>query len=109
MARSEAHLAQESEVSDSIPDPAIYFRISLRSLNRGSCQLLAKVPYVHLVLVNRLGDQNLPRNSVVRLIDRPDIPIAVYRGREAIREAIQQQFTVDVKQYVKQYNNKNKI
>ena len=37
--------------------------------------------YVHLVLVNRLGGLSLPRNSVVRLTDCPDMTIAVYRGR----------------------------
>ena len=29
--------------------------------------------YVHLVLVNRLGGLSLPRNSMVRLTDRPDM------------------------------------
>ena len=43
--------------------------------------------YVHEVLVNRLGGLSLPRKSVVRLTDRPDM------------------FTVDVKQ---QCNNNNK-
>ena len=37
--------------------------------------------YVHLVLFNRLGGRSLPRNSVVRLTDRPDMTVAVYRGR----------------------------
>ena len=43
--------------------------------------------YVHEVLVNRLGGQSLPRKSVVRLTDRPDMTLDVY---------------LDVKQ---QYNN----
>ena len=34
------------------------------------------------VLVNRLGDLSLPWKSVVRLTDRPDMTIAVYRGRK---------------------------
>ena len=34
------------------------------------------------VLVNRLGDLSLPRKTVVRLTDRPDMTIAVYRGRK---------------------------
>ena len=42
--------------------------------------------YVHEVLVNRLGGLSLPRKSVVRLTDRPDMTL---------------DFTVDVKQ---QYN-----
>ena len=43
-------------------------------------QLLAK--YVHEVLVNRLGGLSLPRKSVVRLTDRPDMTLNVYRGRK---------------------------
>ena len=34
------------------------------------------------ILVNRLGGLNLPRKSVVRLTDRPDMTIAVYHGRK---------------------------
>ena len=44
--------------------------------------------YVHEVLVNRLGVLSLPRKSVVRLTDRPDMTLDVYRGRKA---TIQQQ------------------
>ena len=36
--------------------------------------------YVHEVLVNRLGGLSLPRKSVVRLTDRPDMTLDVYRG-----------------------------
>ena len=43
---------------------------------------------MHEVLVNRLGGLNLPRKSVVRLIDRPDMTLGVYRGRKS---TIQQQ------------------
>ena len=45
---------------------------------------------MHEVLVNRLGGLSLPRKSVVRLTDRPDMTLDV---------------TVDLKQ---QYNNNNK-
>ena len=38
--------------------------------------------YVHEVLVNRLGRLSLPRKSVVRLTDRPDMTLDVYRGRK---------------------------
>ena len=38
--------------------------------------------YVHEVLVNRLGGLCLPRKSVVRLTDRPDMTLDVYRGRK---------------------------
>ena len=37
---------------------------------------------MHEVLVNRLGGLSLPRKSVVRLIDRPDMTLDVYRGRK---------------------------
>ena len=38
--------------------------------------------YVQEVLVNRLGGQSLPRKSVVRLTDCPDMTVDVYRGRK---------------------------
>ena len=38
--------------------------------------------YVQEVLVNRLGGLSLPRKSVVRLTDRPDMTLDVYRGRK---------------------------
>ena len=44
--------------------------------------------YVHEVLVHRLGGLNLPRKSVVRLTDRPDMTLDVNRGRKT---TIQQQ------------------
>ena len=34
------------------------------------------------VLVNRLGGLSLPRKSVVRLTDRPDMTLDVYCGRK---------------------------
>ena len=43
---------------------------------------------MHEVLVDRLGGLSLPRKSVVRLTDRPDMTLDVYRGRKA---TIQQQ------------------
>ena len=43
---------------------------------------------MHGVLVNRLGGLRLPRKSVVRLSDRPDMTLDVYRGRKT---TIQQQ------------------
>ena len=39
--------------------------------------------YLHEVLVNSLGSLSLPRKSVVRLTDRPEITIAGCRGRAA--------------------------
>ena len=37
---------------------------------------------MHEVLVNRLGGLSLPRKSVVRVTDRPDMTLDVYRGRK---------------------------
>ena len=37
---------------------------------------------MHEVLVNRLGGLSLPRKSVVRLTDSPDMTLDVYRGRK---------------------------
>ena len=37
---------------------------------------------MHEVLVNRLGGLSLPRKSVVRLTDRPDMTLDVYRRRK---------------------------
>ena len=42
--------------------------------------------YVHEVLVNRLGGLSLPRKCVVRLTDRPDMTLDVYRGRKTTRQ-----------------------
>ena len=45
---------------------------------------------MHEVLVNRLEGLSLPRKSVVRLTDRPDMTLDVYRGRKT---TMQQQST----------------
>ena len=37
---------------------------------------------MHEVLVNRLGGLSLPRKSVVRLTDRPDMTLDVNSGRK---------------------------
>ena len=47
--------------------------------------------YVHEVLVNRLGGLSLPRKSVVRLTDRPDMTLDVYRGRKTTMQQIRRQ------------------
>ena len=41
---------------------------------------------MHEVLVNRLGGLSLPRKSVARLTDRPDMTLDVYRGRKTITQ-----------------------
>ena len=48
---------------------------------------------MHEVLVNRLGGLSLPRKSVVRLTDRPDMTLDVYRGRKTTMQQQQQQIT----------------
>ena len=49
--------------------------------------------YVHEVLVNRLGGLSLPRKSVVRLTDRPNMTVDVYHGRKTTI----QQYNLDFK------------
>ena len=46
---------------------------------------------MHEVLVNRLEGLSLPRKSVVRLTDRPDMTLDVYRGRKTSVQQQQQQ------------------
>ena len=46
---------------------------------------------MHEVLVNRLGGLSLPRKSVVRLTDRPDMTLDVYRGRKTTDQHQQRQ------------------
>ena len=45
---------------------------------------------MHEVLVKRLGSLSLPRKSVVRLTNRPDMTLDVYRGRKTITTQQQQ-------------------
>ena len=47
--------------------------------------------YVHEELVNRLGGLSLPRKSVARLTDRPDMTLDVYRGRKTTMQMQHQQ------------------
>ena len=46
--------------------------------------------YVHEVLVNHLGGLRLPRKSVARLTDRPNMTLDVYRGRKTTMQQQQQ-------------------
>ena len=48
---------------------------------------------MHEVLVNRLGGLSLPKKSVVRLTDRLDMTVDVYRGRKTTMQQQQQQCT----------------
>ena len=45
---------------------------------------------MHEVLANRLGGLNLPRKSAVRLTDRPDMTLDVYRGRKTTTQLTNQ-------------------
>ena len=44
---------------------------------------------MHKVLVNLLGGLSLPRKSVVRLTDRPDMTLDVYRGGKTTMQPMQ--------------------
>ena len=68
VAQSVGHLPRKSGVLGSISGLATYFRFSFRFFKKG--------------MVNRLGGLSLPRKSVVRLTDRPDMTLAVYRGQQ---------------------------
>ena len=86
VAQSVEHLTRKSGVLGSIPGLATYFRSSSAFSRRTVVSYWRT--YVHEVLVNRLGGLSLPWKSVVRLTDRPDMTLDVYRGRKA---TIQQQ------------------
>ena len=51
---------------------------------------------MHEVLVNRLGGLSLPRKSVVRLIDLPDMTLDVYHGYKTTIQQQQQQSKTDL-------------
>ena len=55
---------------------------------------------MHEVLVNRLGGLSLPRKSVVRLTDRPDMTLDVYRGRKTTIQQQQQLYTSERKNLI---------
>ena len=59
---------------------------------------------MHEVLVNRLGGLSLPRKSVVRLTDRPDMTLDVYRGRKTTKQQ-QQQPTLSTKKETGTHTN----
>ena len=76
-----APVTHKSGVLGSIPGLATYFRFSFRLFSRRAVVSYLR-KYVHEVLVNRLGGLSLSRKSVVRLTDRPDMTLDVYRGRK---------------------------
>ena len=79
VAQSVACLTQEPKVPGSIPGPAKYFHFSFADSRRAIVSYWRK--YLHKILVNGLGGLSLPRKSVVRLTDHPDMTIVVYHGR----------------------------
>ena len=79
VAQSVARLTQESEIPGSILGRPHTFVPPSADSRRAVVSYLRT--YVHEVLVNRLGGLSLPRKSVVRLTDRPDMTLDVYRGR----------------------------
>ena len=89
VAQSVGHLTK-SEVLGSIPGLATYCFVSPSADSRGAVVSYWR-KYVHEVLVNRLGGLSLPRKSVVRLTDRPDMTLDVYRGRKTTSQQQQQQ------------------
>ena len=62
--------------------------------------------YVHEVLVNRLGGLSLPRKSVVRLTDRPDMTLDVYRGRKTTIQQ-QQEHIVSIRMNLNKHEYRN--
>ena len=52
---------------------------------------------MHEVLVNPLGGLSLPKKSVVRLTDRPDMILDVYRGRKITIQQQQQHYVYPFK------------
>ena len=90
VAQSVGHLTRKSGVLGSIPGLATYFRFSFCFFSRRAVVSYLR-KYVHEVLVNRLGGLSLPRKSVVRLTDCPDMTLDVYRGRKTTIQQQQQQ------------------
>ena len=99
VAQSVGHLTRKSGVLGSIPGLATYLRFSFRFFKKGSCQLLAKV--CARSTVNHLGGLSLPRKSVVRLTDHPDMTLDVYRG---CKTTMQQQQQISILEYPRYLN-----
>ena len=80
VAQSVGHLTCKSGVLGSIIGLAHTFVSRSAFSRRAGVSYWQK--YVHEVLVNRLGGLSLPRKSVVRLTDRPNMTFDAYRGRK---------------------------
>ena len=79
VAQSVGHLTRKSEVWVRYPVWLHTFVSPFADLRRAVVSYWRK--YVLEALVNHLGVLSLPRKSVVRLTDRPDMTLDVYRGR----------------------------
>ena len=77
-------------VAQLVASQATYFLSSSPDSRRAVASYWQK--YVHKVLVNCLGGLSLPRKSVVRLTDPPDMTLDVYRGRKTTTQ--QQQHNI---------------
>ena len=71
--QSVGHLTRKSEVLGSIPGLAI-----LPLIQEGQLSVTGE----NICTKYRLGGLSLPRKSVVRFTDRPDMTLDVYRGRK---------------------------
>ena len=100
VAQSVEHLTRRSGVRGSTPALATYF-LSPSAFSRSAAVSYWR-KYVHEVLVNRLGGLSLPRKSVVRLTDRPDMTLDVYRGCKTTMQQQQQPISFGL---VKQKHN----
>ena len=81
VAQSVGHLARYPVWQHTFVSPSSFLRRAVVSYWR---------KYVHEVLVNRLGGLSLPSKSVVRLPDRPNMTLDVYRGRKTTMQQQQQ-------------------
>ena len=84
VAQSVGHLTRKSEVLGSIPGLPHTF-VSPSADSRGAVVSYWR-KYVQEVLVNSLGGLRLPRKSVVRLTDCPDMTVDVYRGCKTTKQ-----------------------
>ena len=76
---TQSRLTQEPDVPARNPVRPHFFVSPFADLRRAAVSYWRK--YVHEVLVNRLGGLSLPRKSVVRLTDRPDMTKDVKQQR----------------------------
>ena len=86
VAQSVGHLTRKSEVLVRYPVWPHTFVSPTADSRRAVASYWRK--YVHKVLVNHLGGLSLPRKSVVRLTDRPDMTLDVYRGHKTTTQQL---------------------